>query len=115
MEIYARQAGPFSGQLAGLPEVFSTAEIRHHSTEEHKFGICDRLRDELAAEYDVIAIDGVRVEFPDGWGLARASNTGPHIILRFEAQTEERLAEIRDLVETKLARIEGELQAAPSA
>lgn len=109
MEIYSRQDGPFSAQLADLPEVFSTPEIRHRSTEEHKFLICERLRDELAAEYDVIAIDGVRVEFADGWGLARASNTGPHIILRFEAQTEERLAEIRDLVESKMTRIEREL------
>jgi phosphomannomutase/phosphoglucomutase len=115
MEIYARQAGPFSAQLADLPEVFSTPEIRHRSTEEHKFVICERLRDELAAEYDVIAIDGVRVEFDDGWGLARASNTGPHIILRFEARTEERLAEIRELVESKMARIESELGAASEA
>ncbi len=109
MEIYARQDGPFSGQLADLPEVFSTPEIRHPSSEEHKFVICERLRDELAAEYDVIAIDGVRVEFEDGWGLARASNTGPQIILRFEAQTAERLAEIRDLVESRMARIERDL------
>ncbi len=115
MEIYARQEGPFSSQLADLPEVFSTPEIRHRSTEEHKFVICERLRDELAAEHSVIAIDGVRVEFDDGWGLARASNTGPHIILRFEAQTESRLAEIRQLVEGKLARIENELAAANEA
>lgn len=115
MEIYARQDGPFSAQLADLPEVFSTPEIRHRSTEEHKFEICERLRDELAAEFDVIAIDGVRVEFDDGWGLARASNTGPHIILRFEAQTAERLEEIRDLVESRMVRIEGELGAASEA
>jgi len=115
MEIYARQNGPFSAQLADLPEVFSTPEIRHRSTEEHKFEICERLRDELAAEYDVIAIDGVRVEFDDGWGLARASNTGPHIILRFEAQTAERLEEIRELVESRMARIEAELGVAGEA
>jgi len=115
MEIYARQSGPFSGQLADLPEVFSTPEIRRHSSEEHKFAICERLRDELASEHDVIAIDGVRVEFDDGWGLARASNTGPHIILRFEAQTEGRLAEIRELLESRLARIEGELGATSGA
>jgi len=115
MEIFARQDGPFSEQLADLPEVFSTPEIRHRSTEEHKFAICERLRDELAAEHDVIDIDGVRVEFDDGWGLARASNTGPHIILRFEAQTEGRLAEIRELVESKMARIERELGVAGEA
>ena len=53
--------------------------------------------------------------FRSGWGLARASNTGPHIILRFEARTEERLAEIRELVESKMARIESELGAASEA
>ena len=111
MEIFARQDGPFSAQLADLPTVYSTPEIRHKSTEEHKFEICDRLRDELAAEFDVVAIDGVRVEFEDGWGLARASNTGPQIILRFEAQSEARLAEIRELVESRMARIEAEIGA----
>ena len=95
--------------------MYSTPEIRHHSTEEHKFLICERLRDELSAEFDVSAIDGVRVEFADGWGLARASNTGPHIILRFEAETPERLDEIRELVEGRMRRVERELGAVAEA
>jgi len=111
MEIYSRQDEPFSMQLDDLPEVFSTPEIRHPSTEEHKFAICDRLRDELAADHDVVSIDGVRVEFDDGWGLARASNTGPQIILRFEAQSQQRLEEIRQLVESRLHSVEKELGA----
>ena len=111
MEIYSRQDGRFSTQLDDLPEVFSTPEIRHPSTEEHKFAICDRLRDELAVDHDVVAIDGVRVEFDDGWGLARASNTGPQIILRFEAQSQQRLEQIRELVESRLARVERQLGA----
>ena len=111
MEIYSRQDEPFSMQLDDLPEVFSTPEIRHPSTEEHKFAICDRLRDELAADYDVVSIDGVRVEFDDGWGLARASNTGPQIILRFEAQSQQRLEEIRQLVESRLHSVEREFGA----
>lgn len=115
LEIYSRQDGPFSGQLADLPEVFSTPEIRHPSSEAHKFEICTRLRDELAEEFDVNDIDGVRVEFADGWGLARPSNTSPKIILRFEAQSPERLAEIRALVEGRLERIERELGVTASA
>ena len=115
LEIYSRQDGSFSSQLSGLPTVYSTPEIRHHSTEEHKFLICERLRDELSAEFDVSAIDGVRVEFADGWGLARASNTGPHIILRFEAETSERLDEIRELVEGRMLRLERELGAVAEA
>jgi phosphomannomutase/phosphoglucomutase len=115
MEIYSRQDHPFSEQLAGLPEVYSTPEIRRGSTEEHKFELCERLRDELSADHDVIAIDGVRVEFEDGWGLARASNTGPQIILRFEAQSPGRLDEIRQLVEGRLERLEQELGVEPVA
>ncbi len=111
MEIYSRHGGTFSAQLDDLPEVFSTPEIRHPSTEEHKFAICERLRDDLARDYDVVAIDGVRLELDDGWGLARASNTGPQIILRFEAQTAERLGEIRQLVESRLQRAESDLGA----
>lgn len=106
LEIYSRHEGPFSSQLADLPEVFSTPEIRRPSSEEHKFEVCRRLRDELAAEFEVNDIDGVRVELDDGWGLARPSNTSPKIILRFEAATAERLAEIRSMVEDRLQRIE---------
>ncbi len=109
LEIFSRHEGTFSSQLDDLPEVFSTPEIRHPSSEEHKFAICERLRDDLAAEFEVNAIDGVRVELGDGWGLARPSNTSPKIILRFEAETPERLEEIREMVEGRLRRIETEL------
>jgi phosphomannomutase/phosphoglucomutase len=50
-------------------------------------------------DYPVIDVDGVRVKFEDGWGLVRASNTQPALVLRFEAQTEKRLEEIKKLVE----------------
>ncbi|RLC28839.1 MAG: phosphomannomutase, partial [Deltaproteobacteria bacterium] len=53
---------------------------------------------------DVIDIDGVRVLFDDGWGLVRASNTQPALVLRFEATSPERLEEIRDLVESVLEK-----------
>ena len=52
--------------------------------------------------YDVIDIDGVRVDFPDGWGLLRPSNTQPVLVLRFEAKTEQRLEEIKELFFSKL-------------
>jgi phosphomannomutase/phosphoglucomutase len=54
------------------------------------------------ANYDVIDVDGVRILFGDGWGLVRASNTQPVIVMRFEARTEERLAEIQEIVTSKL-------------
>ena len=60
-------------------------------------------------DYDVIDIDGVRVNFPDGWGLIRASNTQPALVLRFEAESESRLSEIRNLIESKLETAKKEL------
>jgi phosphomannomutase/phosphoglucomutase len=57
---------------------------------------------------EVIDIDGARISFPDGWGLVRASNTQPVLVLRFEAETQERLDEIRDLIESTIERIKGE-------
>jgi len=65
----------------------------------------DMVKEDLGGKYRIIDTDGVRVEFPDGWGLIRASNTQPALVLRFEAQTEKRLTEIRGI-------IEGELRAA---
>ena len=60
------------------------------------------VKKKLGKQNEVIDIDGVRVEYPDGWGLLRASNTQPALVLRFEAQTEPRLAEIRETVERTL-------------
>ncbi|MEC4668677.1 MAG: phosphomannomutase, partial [Nitrospirota bacterium] len=59
---------------------------------------------------DVVTIDGVRVVFEDGWGLIRASNTQPALVLRFEASSEERLAKIRSLVEGELANAQRKLR-----
>jgi len=56
----------------------------------------------------VIDIDGVRIAFPDGWGVVRASNTQPALVLRYEAETPERLAEIRDVIESTLHRLRKE-------
>ena len=67
------------------------------------------MRDELAAELDVIDIDGVRANYEGGWGLARPSNTQPAIVLRFEADSAERLAEIQADLTGRLDRIEREL------
>lgn len=64
--------------------------------EERKFAVIDFLRERFAGKYPLIDIDGVRVDFGDGWGLVRASNTEPAITTRFEAQTWERVSAIRD-------------------
>ncbi len=109
MEIASRRPGGFSELLADLPETYSTPEIRYDSTEEAKFEVCERLKEELAREFEVIDIDGVRAVFEGGWGLARPSNTGPIIVLRFEAESPERLEEIKQMFFERIQRIEAEL------
>ncbi|MCP4548866.1 MAG: phosphomannomutase/phosphoglucomutase [bacterium] len=98
LEIVAKSDKPMSELLADAPTYVATPEIRISCADEVKFDVVATLRDRFAQEYDVIDIDGVRVEFPDGWGLVRASNTGPVLVLRFEAKTQERVEEIRDLI-----------------
>lgn len=74
-----------------------------------KFRVVDAVREHFRASHQVNDIDGVRVSFGDGWGLLRASNTQPVLVLRFEAATEARLAEIRGLIEGVLQTCLAEL------
>ena len=67
-----------------------------------KFQVVQKVTEIFRAKYDVIDIDGVRVLFDDGWGLVRASNTQPALVLRFEAMTSDRLDQIQNLVEKTL-------------
>jgi len=90
---------------ARIPKYFATPEIRIETTDEKKFEIVEKLKTDFAKKYKVIDIDGVRVDFPDGWGLIRSSNTQPVLVLRFEAKTKQRLEEIRNLFFDKLQGI----------
>ena len=74
--------------LADLPETFATPELRVDCPEEEKFKIVERAVKHFAAKYPTNDIDGVRMTFPNGWGLIRASNTQAILVLRFEATTE---------------------------
>ncbi len=78
-----------------IPHYYATPETRLACPEDRKFVVVEALKKEFSGTYDVIDIDGVRVEFGDGWGLVRASNTQPVLVVRFEARTPERLEEIR--------------------
>jgi len=102
LEILANSGKPLSTLLADLPASFSTPEIRVDCADERKFVIAEKATEYFRKYYDVIDLDGVRVRFPEGWGLIRASNTQPALVLRFEAQTIARLNEYRALVERKL-------------
>jgi phosphomannomutase/phosphoglucomutase len=104
LEVLSSEGKSLSHLLAELPHLCATPEIREDCAEEHKFEIVDKVRHELEGSYPVIAIDGVRVEFPDGWGLVRASNTQPVLVLRFEASSPELLDRYRDIVQGAVVR-----------
>jgi phosphomannomutase/phosphoglucomutase len=96
LRILADSGSTMSGQLADVPPFVSTPEIRVDVAEERKFGIVEEAVRHFRAAYEVIDVDGVRVLFGDGWGLIRASNTQPVLVMRFEARSAERLQAIRD-------------------
>ncbi len=98
-----------SGLLQDWPPAESTPEIRADCPEEIKFQVVARMAAEFKSRariegFTVSDVDGARLTWPDGWGLIRPSNTQPVLVMRFEASTPGRLAEIRSLVEDALAR-----------
>jgi phosphomannomutase / phosphoglucomutase len=100
LEILSHASKPLSKLLEDVPMTHSTPELRVDTTEEKKFDIVRKATQLLREEgHSLIEVDGVRVTFKDGWGLIRASNTGPLLVLRFEAQTKERLGEIQRHIE----------------
>jgi len=105
LEILSSSGEKLSKLLADVPHVFNTPEIRVDCPDSIKFKVVDALKDHFRGKMDIIDIDGVRIPFTDGWGLIRASNTQPVLVLRFEAQSQSRLNEIRALIEDALAKI----------
>jgi phosphomannomutase/phosphoglucomutase len=99
----AREGGPLSRRLADLPRTFATPELRVDCPDERKFAIVEAAARYFAARYPVVTLDGVRITFPEGWGLLRASNTGPVLVMRFESTRAEALAAYRAEVEGWLA------------
>jgi len=105
VEITANSKLPVSEMLADQPVMYNTPELHIQSTDDDKFKIVEKVRDSFIAEgYDVNAIDGMRVTFKDGWALCRASNTTPVLVLRFEAETQDGLKEIQQLVEARVKK-----------
>ena len=106
MEILKKSGQPYDLKrlLDGVPDMVATPEIRFECPDDVKFGIVEAAKAAFA-DYDVIDIDGVRVKFPDGWGLIRASNTQPALVMRFEGTDEAALKRIRDKVEGELNKL----------
>ena len=114
MEIVANSGKPLSAQLEGLPVMVTTEEIRVDCPDEVKFDVVARVAERFRATHKVIDVDGVRVLFPQGWGLVRASNTQPVLVLRFEAATQELVGEYRREVEEAVEQARNEVAAAPA-
>jgi len=98
LEIVSAGPGGLSHLLADLPATFTTPELRVACPEEAKFGIVERAAAHFAKRYRTNTIDGVRIAFAEGWGLLRASNTQPVLVLRFEATSQTALDRYRDEV-----------------
>ena len=118
VEILAKTKRSLSSLVADLPETTVTPEIRVECPDAVKFQLVDQVRGQLTACFEagrpigasnltvreLVTIDGVRAGFDDGWGLIRASNTQPALVLRFEAPSPARLDVIRATIETELAQ-----------
>ncbi len=102
MEIVAKSGSPLSAQLQGIPKTVSTPEIRVDCPDDVKFDIVRRVAEHFKSKRKTVDIDGVRVIFPEGWGLLRASNTQPVLVMRFEAADEHLLKQYQTELETVL-------------
>jgi len=98
ISLLSRSDQTITEMLSDVPRYFSTPEIRLPSTDSKKFEIVAQVLEHFRTQYEVIDIDGARIIFPHGWGLVRASNTGPEIIFRSEGDTEAARDEIKDTI-----------------
>ena len=95
LQIVATSGKTIRQLLSDVPRFVSTPEIRVDCPDDRKFGIVEEATKYFSGRYEVITVDGARVIFGDGWGLIRASNTQPVIVMRFEARTKDRLDAIQ--------------------
>lgn len=102
LEIMADTGAGVDELIKDLPKTYTTPEIRVECPDEIKFVVVDKIVAHFKARQEVIDIDGLRALYEDGWGLVRASNTQPALVLRFEALTEKRRDEIRTEIESAL-------------
>jgi phosphomannomutase/phosphoglucomutase len=105
IEILGRENRGLGAILADLPKTYFTPEIRLDCPDDKKFDVVRKAAEYFRANYDTIDIDGARVNFPHGWGLVRASNTQPALVMRFEARDDKSLGEIRSMFERKLKEL----------
>jgi len=111
LEILGSQSLSADEVFAQFPVTFATPELKIETTESHKFAVIERLeKDGDFGDGTITSIDGVRVDFADGWGLIRASNTSPVLSLRFEADGQGALERIQKVFQDQLSAIDPELK-----
>ena len=106
LELLSRSDRTLADLAADLPKAINTPEIRIDCPDELKFDVVARVTESLRSDpsvQDVVTIDGVRARFADGWGLVRASNTQPALVVRCEARDQQALDEIRQTIEEHVA------------
>ncbi len=110
LEVLSRDDRSSEQIFAAFPSSFVTPEINLPVSEDSKFVLVDRLLKEATFEGGkVTTIDGVRVDFANGWGLVRASNTTPNLVLRFEGNSDEDLEQIKNIFREQLQRLDSSL------
>jgi phosphomannomutase/phosphoglucomutase len=110
LEILAAQSGSASDTLNALPDGISTPEIKVEAPAGNPHAFVERFRDEAGFEGARLStIDGLRVDYPDGWGLVRASNTTPVLVMRFDADSDEALARIQAAFREQLHKLQPDL------
>src|SRR5436305_512447 len=112
LEIDSRSGKTPSYQLAGIPKLVSTPELRIDCPDDLKFKVISKVTEIIREHHQTVDVDGVRVPFANGWGLVRASNTQPVLVMRFEATSEELLDRYRREIEQSVERAKQELGAA---
>jgi phosphomannomutase/phosphoglucomutase len=95
IEIVAKSGKPLSYQMEGIPKLVSTPELRVDCPDDKKFEVVEKVAVVVRQRYKVVDVDGVRAIFEHGWGLVRASNTQPVLVMRFEATSDKLLADYR--------------------
>ena len=111
LEIISKSGKPLSHQLEGIPKLVSTPELRIDCPDDEKFQVVSRVAQQFRKRGDIVDVDGVRVPFENGWGLVRASNTQPVLVMRFEATSEDLLKKYQDEMEDAVKEAQKSLSA----
>ncbi len=104
LQLVAGDTRPASAHFDTLPHLYSTPELKAPCPDDKKFALVAELAREFKGRYESIDIDGVRIKFPEGWGLLRASNTNPYLTLRFEGRTAAAVEQMQGIVYDALRR-----------